>query len=975
MDVWTRCAKSAVTVAVALGFMSCWMPAARAQPSEAETPSYGRGYVPPSFAHPRIVVKMPESALSQPVRFDWREAGKVTSVKNQGSCGACYAFAALADFESKMLISGEGTFDFSENNVKECEWNHSRCGGGNYWRVANFLSTRGTVLESCDPYAPYEQYTCKESCPYMKTLLDWRVITFDEIPPAEVLKSYVQTYGPVYSLMDAGSDNAWETEFTQYDGSYTLYGPETGQVDHAVVIVGWDDTLSHAGGQGAWIVKNSWGTGWGGACGYGTERGYFTIAYGSASMGHSASFLYDWQDYDPDGDVLFHDEAGYKIGEGYPGSTTAWGLCKYVPARVGTAERVEFFSADAVTDVDVYVYDDFTGGNLSNLLTSELNTSFAHPGYHSIVLTSPAAIEAGDDIYVVAKITCASQEQPLPGDHMGNPVAKSSYKSPNGTTWSEVIGKDLGIRIRVGWDTEAPDTLSAFDAAGSDTTVTLTWVNPADADFSHTLIVYSESGYPTTPEEGNPVDNGFEGRFYSAPATSDTFMHAGLGNDVTYYYAAFAGDAAPNYSAPVHASATPEDSVPPAGVADFSATGSDRSVKLRWINPDDTDLVGVLIAYSTEGPLESPEGGYPVENGNDGVFEAAHTAPDSFTHVGLWNDTTYYYCITAFDEMLNHSASRCDSAVPQDIVPPDLSISVFQNPYITNHLDIYIVSSEAVIETSLVVSVGGEELEPDAVASERDVYRCDYDIYYSGNLDIEVCARDTNLNWGRSVRSFATAQVSAKSPAVLRSVDGRLEATVPAGAVSRDVYAVILEAEVAIEGLLCAYEVSPKSLSLDGTIALSITYASGMTQPEHLCIVRIEGGITHPVESYLDRGRSRVIASVDRFGTYGLYWGESISTHDYGGGELIFTQNRPNPFEARTTITYEVARPAYVEVDIIGVDGRLVTRLWEGGVGAGVQHAVWDGTDEKGRRVAGGVYLCRVRTDAGTVTRKMVILR
>ena len=69
--------------------------------------------------------KMPSgvnAAALLPSRWDWRDQAAVTSVKNQGACGSCYAFAAIGNFESKMLIDGAGSYDFSENNAKECNW-------------------------------------------------------------------------------------------------------------------------------------------------------------------------------------------------------------------------------------------------------------------------------------------------------------------------------------------------------------------------------------------------------------------------------------------------------------------------------------------------------------------------------------------------------------------------------------------------------------------------------------------------------------------------------------------------------------------------------------------------------------------------------------------------------------------------------------------------------------------------------------
>ena len=122
--------------------------------SDLEEPAHGLGFIPPAFDHPETVARMPMSARTLPTRFDWREQGVVTLVQNQGTCGLCYAFAALANFESKLQVAGEGFFNFSENNIKECQWDPNPCLGGHYWMVANHLSKHGTVLESCDPYLP-----------------------------------------------------------------------------------------------------------------------------------------------------------------------------------------------------------------------------------------------------------------------------------------------------------------------------------------------------------------------------------------------------------------------------------------------------------------------------------------------------------------------------------------------------------------------------------------------------------------------------------------------------------------------------------------------------------------------------------------------------------------------------------------------------------------------------------------------------
>jgi hypothetical protein len=320
--------------------------------------------------------------------------------------------------------------------------------------MAGWFAQTGTVLESCDLYVG-SNVNCNDTCPYIKTLLDWRVISEDQVPDPNVLKGYIQTYGPVYVSMYAGdnSDRDWWQEFSDYDGSYTLYYEGVHDPNHAVLIIGWDDDLSHAGGTGGWIVKNSWGADWGGPCGYGTERGYFTIAYGSAGIGRYSSFLYDWQDYDPDGGIMYYDEVGLTTAWGCTNSTTAWGLAKFIPPTSTYVTRVEFYTADVTTDVDVYIYSDFDGKAPTNPLWSSLDHSFAEAGYHGVEVDPPVVVMEGDDVIAVVKFTNDSSEYPVPADSDGPFETKRTYISCDGSSgsWYDLgVGKrdDVAIRLR-----------------------------------------------------------------------------------------------------------------------------------------------------------------------------------------------------------------------------------------------------------------------------------------------------------------------------------------------------------------------------------------------------------------------------------------------------------------------------------------------------------------------------------------------
>jgi len=410
------------------------------------------GFVPPRIDLSHLKAdQMPAElkGLRAPSRWDWRESGAVTPVRDQGYCGSCYAFASIANIESRLLIDGDGEWDLSENNAKECNWFETSCDGGSYFKLASWFSEKGVVLESCDPYVASD-VSCNTTCPYVKTLLDWRIISGSNVPSTSVLQNYIMTYGPVKVSFYAGDGDAWNTEFGNYNGSYTLYYPGTEDNNHAVLIVGWDDDLTHVGGTGGWIVKNSWGTDWGGTCGYGTEKGYFTIAYGSAGIGKYSRFMLEWQNYDHYGGILLYDEAGWRSNLGY-NDYTAWGMCKFVPSSDITLTRAEFWINDATTDVDVYVYGNFNGSSLSNLLASELNYSYSEAGYHSVALSSQLDISSGDDFYIAIKFDNVSYGYPIAVDGDSPWETNMTYVSHYGSTWSEVgtaYNIDVAIRAR-----------------------------------------------------------------------------------------------------------------------------------------------------------------------------------------------------------------------------------------------------------------------------------------------------------------------------------------------------------------------------------------------------------------------------------------------------------------------------------------------------------------------------------------------
>jgi parallel beta-helix repeat protein len=436
---------------------------------------HGTGFIPPTMDLSYITgQRMPDGSLvgesppvGQPAAFDWRNPlNRVTSVKDQGNCGSCYAFAGIGNVESRVLIDTNTTPpdpDYSENNAKECNWramnstwnsSWGTCHGGNYYMLASLFSQKGIVNETDDPYQAFD-VPCNSSCPYNKTLLDWRIISTGSVPDTNVLKNYIMTYGPVYTTLWADSSYGFDMS---YDGSYTFNWTATSSyTNHAVLIVGWSNQLPPVQGSAVladgWIVKNSWGPAFG-------AGGYFYITYKSANIGMWSSFMNGWQDYDNNGSIMYYDDDCWDQSWGYD-STTAWGLCNFTPSSNTNATRVEFWTTDATTDLDIYIYDDFNTAttSLSNLLVSQLDYSFNEAGYHSVPLNSSLPLTAGDPVIVVVKFTDVTSTWPVPSDPNGQWETNRTYMSPsgaNGTWWDPGYNQNEDVAIRLRTSTSAP---------------------------------------------------------------------------------------------------------------------------------------------------------------------------------------------------------------------------------------------------------------------------------------------------------------------------------------------------------------------------------------------------------------------------------------------------------------------------------------------------------------------------------------
>jgi C1A family cysteine protease len=213
-----------------------------------------------------------------PDSFDWRDEieGGLPPVRNQGSCGSCWAFGTIASLECNIKIKDGDEVDLSEQWLVSCNQDGYSCGGG-WWCHDYFMENgktdpcgdSGAVLEEDFPYSATDE-PCDCPYPHEYFIEDWAYVG-DPNGVAEVdeIKQAIYDYGVVSVAVCV--NNA----FRDYENG-VFSGPSCTSMNHAVSLVGWDD---NQGTEGVWFLRNSWGSGWG-------ENGYMKIEYGVCNVGY-----------------------------------------------------------------------------------------------------------------------------------------------------------------------------------------------------------------------------------------------------------------------------------------------------------------------------------------------------------------------------------------------------------------------------------------------------------------------------------------------------------------------------------------------------------------------------------------------------------------------------------------------------------------------------------------------------------------
>ncbi len=346
-----------------------------------------------------------ENTAVIPTKYDLRERGRVSQIRDQGSYGTCWAFAATSALESSLMP--EESLLFSVDHMTMSNSFHvNQYDGGEYTMGMAYLAGwQGPVYEADDPYG--DGRTNGDLAP-VKHVQEMRIIDGKDY---ESIKEAVFQYGGVqtslYSTLSSSQSNP--AFYNKDTNAYCYIG--TQKPNHDVVIIGWDDNFSRDNftvpleGDGAFICQNSWGSGFG-------DQGVFYVSYYDTNIG-THNIAYTRVDGTDNYDHIYQSDLCGWVGKMGYDKEDIYGANVFTAESSQKITAAGFYATGANTEYEVYVIRNFSGQASFADKKKAASGVLEQAGYYTIDFEEPVEVEQGEKFAVVLYVRTPGATHPM----------------------------------------------------------------------------------------------------------------------------------------------------------------------------------------------------------------------------------------------------------------------------------------------------------------------------------------------------------------------------------------------------------------------------------------------------------------------------------------------------------------------------------------------------------------------------------
>ncbi len=346
-----------------------------------------------------------EGVSPVPTKYDLREKLRVSQIRDQGTYGTCWAFAATSALESSLMPEENLLFSVDHMSMSN-SFNVNQYDGGDYTMGMAYLAAwQGPVYDADDPYG---DGVTRDDLTAVKHVQEIRIIDGKDY---QGIKEAVFKYGGVQtSLYSTITSSKARTQYYNRDtNSYCYMGSE--KPNHDVVIIGWDDNYPKENfnvdleGDGAFICQNSWGTQFG-------DNGVFYVSYYDTNVGtHNVVYtgIEDTDNYD---NIYQSDLCGWVGKMGYD-KEDMYGANVFTAGSAETLKAASFYATASDTSYKLYVVKNFNNEYSFSDRTLVAEGTLEDAGYYTVNFNEPVDVEAGERYAIVLYINTPGSTHPM----------------------------------------------------------------------------------------------------------------------------------------------------------------------------------------------------------------------------------------------------------------------------------------------------------------------------------------------------------------------------------------------------------------------------------------------------------------------------------------------------------------------------------------------------------------------------------